>query len=169
MSETLPVFLKRRAERSYRYLQEQIQGLTPEEALQHRRQHWQDHKWGLGQDGSIAGIVYHVAAWKQMTLPIFASGGQPLLREEFDAGAAPAGDDWPGIADWLTQVGRAWSAELAALPEAAFDEMREWEGHPMPLAAFVVEMVEHDIQHAAQIEYLRQELAAHAKEKENIR
>src|SRR5262245_15663768 len=108
MTETLPAFFKRRAERSYRYLLEQIENLTPEEALRNRRQDWPDHKWGLGQNGSIAGIVYHVAAWKQMTLPVFAPGGRARTREEFDPATAPALEDWPGIVAWLKQVGGDW-------------------------------------------------------------
>ncbi len=156
MPETLTEFVKRRAERSYRYLLRQIEGLTPEEALQDRRPAWPDQRWGIGQNGSIAGIIYHVAAWKQMTLPLFAPGGQALTREEFAATGAPALDDWPGLVAWLRQVGDAWNAELARLPDAAFDDLREWEGTTLPLIRLVVEMYEHDIQHAAQIEYLRE-------------
>ncbi|HLK57365.1 MAG TPA: DinB family protein [Chthonomonadaceae bacterium] len=158
MAETLPTFLKRRAERSYRYLREQIEGLTAEEALTHYRADWPDHRWGIGQNGSIAGIVYHVATWKQLTLPVFAPGGRTLTREEFDVNAAPAPDDWAGITAWLEQIGDTWGRTLAALPDPAFDETRLWEGHSLPLSSFVVEMLEHDIQHAAQIEYLRQAL-----------
>ena len=160
MPETLPIFLKRRAARSYRYLLEQTADLTSEEARKHRRTEWADHKWGIGQDGSIAGIIYHVAAWKQMTLPVFAPGGQALTRKEFDAAAAPSPDDWPAILAWLQQIGAAWIAALESLSETDFDADREWEGHVLPLSSFIVEMYEHDIQHAAQIEYLRQELRA---------
>ena len=168
MPETLATFLKRRAERSFIALLKHLEGLTEEEALFHRDARWPDQPWGIGQNGSIAGIAYHVAAWKQMTLPVFAPGGRPLTREEFDSGAAPAPDDWTGITVWLKQIGTTWNAALAALPESAFDETREWEGRPLPLASFVVEMYEHDIQHASQIEYLRQAITAHLQKKENL-
>ncbi len=156
--ETLATFLKYRAERSYRYLMAQIDGLSAEEALAGSRADWPDHAWGIGQNGSIAGIVFHVAAWKQMTLPIFQPGGRPLTREEFDTDTAPALDDWQGIQAWLKQVGMAWSAELAALPPEAFERELPWEGtdRTIPLWKFIAEMYEHDIQHASQIEYLRQ-------------
>jgi hypothetical protein len=156
MPETLAAFVKGRAERSLRKFLEQIEGLTPEEALRDRLANWPGQRWGIGQDGSIAGIVYHVAAWKQMTLPLLRPGGQALTQETFDYEAAPNRDDWEGIAAWCQQVGTAWNAELARLPEAAFEETRAWEGMTLALGRIIVEMVEHDIQHAAQIEYLRQ-------------
>jgi hypothetical protein len=155
--ETLAAFLKNRAERSYRSLLSQIDGLSATEALAGRAPDWPDHPFGIGQNGSIAGIVYHVAAWKQMTLPIFQPDGRPLSRAEFDADTVPALDDWQGIQAWLKQVGMAWSAELALLQVAAFDRLVAWEGTNLTVANFVVEMVEHDIQHASQIEYLRQQ------------
>jgi hypothetical protein len=156
MSESLPAFLKKRTRRSYRHLLEQIEGLTPAEALQDRLPGWPDHRWGIGQDGSIAGIVYHVAAWKQMTLPLFPPGGRAITRAEFDTGGAPNADDWQGIAAWFKQVGAAWNTALARLPEATFEETRDWEGTTLTLARIVVEMLEHDVQHASQIAYLRQ-------------
>jgi hypothetical protein len=156
--ESLATFLKHRAERSFRHLLTQIEGLSAAEALAGSRQDWPDHRWGIGQNGSIAGIVYHVAAWKQLGLPVFQPGGQPLTRADFDADSAPALDDWQGIQSWLKQVGMAWSAELAALRDEDLETLLRWEGtnHTITMAKFVAEMYEHDIQHTAQIEYLRQ-------------
>lgn len=154
--ETLAAFLKRRAERSFRYLLLQLKEVTPEMALYDSHPDWPDHRWGIGQNGSIAGIVYHLAAWKQMTLPLFRPEGKPLTRAEFDLDSAPAPDDWTGILAWLKQVGTAWLAELAALPDEALDATREWEGETMTLAKVVVEMMEHDVYHTGQIEYLKQ-------------
>ena len=124
--ETLANFIKKRAEHSYGYLLAQIESLSPEEALAGSRSDWPDHRWGVGQNGSIAGIVYHVAAWKQLTLPLFQPGGRPLNREEFDTDAAPALDDWQSIRAWFKQVGMAWRAELAELPVEAFDTSITW-------------------------------------------
>ena len=156
--EALAAFLKKRAEHSYRYLLAQIEGLSAAEALAGSRSDWPDHRWGIGQNGSIAGIVYHVAAWKQMTLPVFEAEGRPLLREEFDTDAAPALDDWQGIQAWLKQVGMAWNAELAAFPVEGFGNPVTWGSATLTVGEYVVEMYEHDIQHASQIEYLRQRL-----------
>src|SRR5687767_10952260 len=102
---TLATFLKHRAERNFRLLIKAIHNLTPEEALYDLHPGWPDHRWGIGQNGSIAGIVYHVAAWKQMSLPLFQPEGRILTREEFDTARAPAPEDWPGILAWLKQVG----------------------------------------------------------------
>jgi uncharacterized damage-inducible protein DinB len=154
--ETLAAFLTRRAERSFRYLLLQLKEVTPEMALRDAHPDWPDHRWGIGQDGSIAGIVYHLAAWKRMTLPMLHPEGKPLTRDEFDFESAPASDDWAGILAWLKQIGTAWQAELARLPDVALDETREWEGETMPLAKIVVEMMEHDVYHTGQIEYLKQ-------------
>jgi hypothetical protein len=161
--ETLPTFIKRRAERSFRYLLEQIEGVTEAEALQGRRSDWPDHRWGIGQDGSIAGIVYHVAAWKQMTLPLFQPGGRALERPEFDPSQAPSPNDWPGIVTWLKKVGTEWNTGLAELSEANFEEPRAWEGTTLPLGRFCIELYEHDVQHAAQIEYLRTRIETQRK------
>jgi hypothetical protein len=154
--ETLADFLKGRARRSFHKLLEQVEGVTPAAARRDFRPNWPDQRWGIGQNGSIAGIVYHVAAWKQMTLPLFRTGGRALTREEFDPNTAPAPDDWPGLVAWLKRAGLNWSRAVNRLPEAAFDETQEWEGMTLTLGRIIVEMVEHDIQHAAQIEYLRQ-------------
>lgn len=158
--ETLPAFLKARAVRHLRHLLAEIEGLSVQEALRFRRDDWPDHRWGIGQNGSIAGIVYHVAAWKQLTLPFLLPGGQGLTRADFDPTTVPSPDDWKGICAWLRQIGEEWNSTLETLPEGAFEENREFEGATFTLAGFVVEMVEHDLQHMAQIEYLRQRLAA---------
>ena len=152
MADTLPTFLKQRAERSYRNLLEQLAGLTSEDAMRGRRSDWPDHPWGIGQDGSIAGIVFHVAAWKQLTLPLF-QGQTAIMRVPLDE--TPNLDDWQGILAWLKQVGTAWNAELAYLPKDVFEETRDWGGKPISVARLIAECYEHDIQHASQIEFLR--------------
>jgi hypothetical protein len=154
--ETLADFLKGRAKRSFRKLLEQVEGVTPEEALRDLRPNWPDQRWGIGQNGSIAGLVYHVAAWKQMTLPLFRSGSRALMREEFDPNTVPATDDWPGLVAWLKRAGLNWNRAVNRLPEAAFDETRAWDGMTLTLGKIIVEMIEHDVQHTAQIAYLRQ-------------
>lgn len=156
MPETLPAFLKRRAVRNLAYLLREAEAVSADTALRSRRPDWPDQPWGIGQDGSIAGIAYHVAAWKSLTLPIFDPHGKPLSRADFDSAAAPAPNDWPGILAWLRRTGEEWNRALHALPEAEFDSPREWSGTQITVTDFVVEMIEHDVQHAAQIEYLAQ-------------
>ena len=63
---------------------------------------------------------------------------------------------WADYLAWFQQVGAAWNAALSALSEADFDAVRQWDGTTLTLAKLIVEIYEHDIQHAAQLEYLRQ-------------
>lgn len=156
MVNSQAAFLRTRAPRSFRSLLAELEGVTAHDANQFRTENWPDHRWGIGQNGSIAGIVYHVAAWKQLTLPVFEPGGRSLTRSEFDASLAPAIDDWPGICSWLHTVGGQWESRILELDDDEFDSTRDWEGSSLPLSSFVVEMVEHDIQHAAQIAYIKQ-------------
>ena len=160
MPETRAHYLCKRAHRSFRHLWKQTQGLTSEQAFAFSDKNWPDQTWGIGQNGSIAGIVYHVAAWKQLTLPLFLPDGAAGGRSDFDASLAPASTDWPAIVAWLEQIGASWLEHLNLLQEAEFEAMRVWEGKTISLAEYVSEMLEHDIQHAAQIEYLRQRLQA---------
>ena len=77
MPESLTAYLKHRAERSLVYLLREAEAVGEVDAFRGRRADWPDQPWGIGQDGSIAGIVYHVAAWKQLALPMFARNGKP--------------------------------------------------------------------------------------------
>ncbi len=158
MHETLPDYLKKRVERSFRHLLLQVESVPEEDAFRFRYPDWAPHRWGIGQDGSIAGIVYHVAAWKAMTLPVFLPGGRVYGLPDFDRAAAPDPGDWTGIKKWLLEVGTAWNAAVEALSDSDFDIIHEWEGATMPLSLLITEIMEHDIQHASQIEYLRQRL-----------
>lgn len=158
MPPSLPQFLKSRAERNFSYLLREVGATTAEEARRFASNDWVPHKWGIGQNGSIAGIVYHVAAWKSLSLSLFEP--VPLLRvaEDFDPATAPAMDDWEGVVMWLREVGTQWNEALGALPESEFDRPCPWEESPIPIWEVAVEFIEHDVQHAAQIEYLRQRL-----------
>ena len=155
MTDTLDLHLKRRAAHALRDFKRSIEGLTEEEARRDGRPSWPGQKWGLGQDGSIAGIVYHVAAWKSLSLPLLKGEPAPPM-EQFDSARVAGHNDWTGIVAWFLEIADEWNAAVASLPEEAFDEQRELEGQTMTLAALVTEIYEHDLQHAAQIDYLRQ-------------
>ncbi len=158
MSPSLPQFLKQRAERNFAHLLREVSAVTAEEALRFASDEWRPHKWGIGQNGSIAGIVYHIAAWKSLSLPLFEP--TPSLREtaDFDPATAPERDDWEGVVNWLRDVGERWSRALGGLSDSDFDRLCPWEKEPIPLWEFVVEFIEHDVQHSSQIEYLRQRI-----------
>ncbi|MCS6776688.1 MAG: DinB family protein [Chloroherpetonaceae bacterium] len=161
--QALAEYLKHRAERSFRAVLKALEYISPEQARRDHHDRWPDHIYGIGQDGSIAGIVYHLAAWKQLTLPLFQPGGRALSRHEFDPSAAPALDDWFNLVAWYKQVGTAWQAELERLPPEALTETRRWEGHEITMPQFIAELYEHDVYHLAQIEYLLQKHRADAQ------
>lgn len=156
MTESLSDYLKRRAERCLAYLLREAEAVSAEDAVRGRRDDWPGQAWGIGQDGSIAGIVTHVAVWKQLSLPALKEGGQALSAEAFDTASAPDPADWPALVAWLREIGGAWNAALNALPEPDFDRRLDWQGFPLTIADLASKMIQHDVQHAAQIEYLRQ-------------
>jgi hypothetical protein len=156
MSESLPAYLKRRAARSLAYLLREAEQVSTADAFRGRRDDWPPQPWGIGQDGSIAGIACHVAAWKHLTLPLLTGAGVAAPRASFDLRAHVDPDDWPAILSWLRATGGAWNAAVDSLPEAEFDAIREWEGAQVTVAKIATELIQHDVQHAAQIEYLRQ-------------
>ncbi len=158
MAEKLVDFLKKRATRSFRDILREVEGLTPEQALHGRSKNWPSQKWGVGQDGSIAGIVYHVAAWKQMSLKILDPTISVVQSELFDLASAPSPDDWEGILRWLRSIGEEWNAAIQNLPPEEFDVRKVWEDESMLISDYIAHLYEHNLQHASQIEYLKQTL-----------
>jgi predicted O-methyltransferase YrrM len=159
--------LQKRAKKALRYLLREVHAITEEQAHLYASPHWESHKYGIGQNGSIAGIAYHVAAWKQLSLPLLKGENVDYTGDftaiDFNAQGAPAQDDWQGIVRWLETVGEEWNTALHALTEADLDSLRPWEGDPIPLWEFVAEFIDHDLQHASQIEYLHQRMTAEAQ------
>src|SRR5437868_6975462 len=103
MPETLPEYLRRRAVRSFRYLLREAESVSTEDALRFVSHDWPSHRFGIGQNGSMAGIVFHVAAWKQLTLPLFETRGTWIPVDSFDYSLAPAPDDWTALLAWLRE------------------------------------------------------------------
>ncbi len=155
---SLPSYLRIEARKSFHRLMKQVERTTEQEASLFRTHDWPDHRHGIGQDGSIGGIVYHLAAWKQLTLPLFEPDSPPVSRQNFDPGLYPLVSAWPQLVDWLRSVGNAWLERLDRLNDLEFFDTREWEGVTITLAEYVTEMHSHDIQHASQIEYLHQRI-----------
>jgi hypothetical protein len=151
----IPELLRSRAHRWFCRLCNELTDLTNEQALAGSRADWPRHAYGIGQNGSIAGIIYHVAAWKTMTLPAL-TGGTMIPLQEFDESQAPEATDWPGIRTWLEEIGQRWNEALDSLPDERFDESLSWEGRSILMTAFLLEMIDHDVQHSSQIEYIKQ-------------
>lgn len=158
MSLSLREFLVHRAEHGLNYLLREVEPLSEAEAFRYRDPNWVPHKYGIGQDGSIAGIVFHVVAWKALTLSLFTAGSGWEDLPDFESITTPNGDDWQAILSWLREVGAEWNGALAKVTDEELGDLRPWVGNPIPVWQFVIEMIDHDVQHASQVEYLRQRM-----------
>ena len=155
---SLAQHLKKFAQKAYDYLLKEAQNVSPADSRRFASENWPAHTYGIGQDGSIAGIVYHVAAWKTLTLPMFAEGGTLMSMAAFHELDTPDVDDYLEVLAWLRETGDAWNAALLALPSDKLFDTRQWGTQTVTLADYIDEMGQHDIQHAAQLEYLQQRL-----------
>ena len=136
---------------AYRAIRQAVEGLNEAQAYEGARPDWRRYRWGVGLDGSIAGIVWHAAAWKQ----IFAAG---LETGTFaaESEAAPADREWATLRDWLADGQAHLQTLFQGLSDATLAEVREWEGIHAPVARLLSFVIEHDVYHAGQIELLRQ-------------
>jgi uncharacterized damage-inducible protein DinB len=148
---TLREHLERQLRGGYRAMVRAIEGLTEGQAREGGQADWRRYRWGSGLDGSIAGIVWHAALWKQN----FAQG---LETGEFppEASLAPPGTDWESLQAWVVEGQTRLERAFERLSEAELAEPREWEGMTEPLARLFSYIIEHDFYHAGQIELLRQ-------------
>jgi uncharacterized damage-inducible protein DinB len=136
---------------AYRNMARAIEGLTEEQTRAGARPDWRRYQWGSGLDGSIAGIVWHAALWKQN----FAEGlGTGVFPSE--ESITPPSTDWDGLRRWLADGQTRLEAAVTRLTEAELGEAWEWEGMVKPLVRFLTYIIEHDSYHAGQIELLRQ-------------
>ena len=156
MTETANQFLRRRTERSLRHFLELIKKIRPENALRDFQPNWKDHQWGIGQDGSIAGIVIHVAGWMLLTKSLFEAHGTALVRSDFEDQNVPQKEDWSAVLTWTEQIFQEWTMALQNTPDSEFAGKRDWEGEDITLQSYIVEMYEHAVYHQGQIEYLLQ-------------
>jgi uncharacterized damage-inducible protein DinB len=150
-------YLRHRAVSSHRELIRALEGVTEHEAGAGSDPGWKRHRWGTGLDGSIAGIVHHVAAWKHA----FVEGllGRPIPdAEEVPPPSDPSGGtSWPLLRLWLDEAGDRLAAALEGLTPAELDRevtVLEW---IYPVYRLVSILIEHDHYHAGQINLLRQQ------------
>lgn len=138
---------------AYRRFQESLHGLTEAEAKAGARGDWRQYRFGTGLDGSIQGIVRHVATWKHAAAAGLASGTFPAAE-----GVLPEALSWASLLEALSAGHARLAAELARCTEEELDRPVTWEGHPMPVHVLLAHMIEHDQYHAGQINLLRQQL-----------
>ena len=78
---TLREHLRWQLRGGYRSVKRAMQDLTEAQALEGARADWRRYRWGSGLDGSIAGIVWHVALWKRNFHNLYHAGQIELLRQ----------------------------------------------------------------------------------------
>ncbi len=156
--DALADYLKATARSAFDYLKKESDSVLEIDARRYASSNWPLQRFGIGQDGSISGIVYHVASWKVLTLPMFSQNGTMMEMSVFDALPKPPVEEYGAVRRWLAEAGENWDRALAALPAASLTEVRYWGSAEIPLTGYIEEMTRHDIQHAAQIEYLKQRI-----------
>lgn len=144
--------LRRRLPAAYRQLSRAFAGVADADAAAGARGDWQQYRFGVGLDGSIRGIILHVAAWKRAAAEGLESGSFPPVEE-----ALPEALNWEEL---LGALGREQARLEATLEKLAPEDLERevvWEGQPMTTAEVFTHLLEHDQYHAGQINLLRQQ------------
>jgi uncharacterized damage-inducible protein DinB len=137
---------------AYRRLQESLAGLSAPEAATGEREDWRRYRFGVGLNGSIAGIVHHVATWKLAAAEGLRSGSFPNAES-----VLPPGITWEALLAALAEGQQRLTDALEHLSEEDLTASVNWEGHPMPVHTLVAHLIEHDQYHTGQINLLRQQ------------
>jgi uncharacterized damage-inducible protein DinB len=137
--------------RAYRGLVRAIDGLSESQAGEGARSDWRRYRWGSGLDGSIAGIVRHVALWKQNLARGLETGTFPA-----EESLTPPAAGWEALQEWLTDGQERLERAMERCSRAELAEAREWEGMTAPVSRLLSYLIEHDFYHTGQIELLRQ-------------
>jgi uncharacterized damage-inducible protein DinB len=138
---------------AFRRFLESLQGLSESEAGAGAQGDWRQYRFGTGLNGSIQGIVRHVATWKQAAAAGLASGTFPPAET-----VLPEALSWEALLEALAEGQTRLEAELARRTEEELESPVIWEGYPMPVHVLLAHMIEHDQYHAGQINLLRQQL-----------
>jgi uncharacterized damage-inducible protein DinB len=149
---TLREHLADRQRAMFRRLLEAIEGLTEADAAAGARPDWRRYRWGSGLDGSIAGIVRHVATWKHLCAATIETGSFPG-----EASVAAPGAGWPALQEWLVSGQQRLQALLAGTSDGDLERAIAFEEQTQSARSLFVHLIEHDVYHAGQINLLRQQ------------
>jgi uncharacterized damage-inducible protein DinB len=144
--------LKARTAAAYRQLAKSLAGLPPEDALRGADPRWRQYRHGIGLDGSIAGIVRHVATWKHAAAEGVTTGAFPSPE-----GLHPPGPEWADLHAWLEEGQARLVRVLEGLDPADLERAVRWDGQPLILLDVYTHLIEHDQYHAGQVNLLRQQ------------
>jgi uncharacterized damage-inducible protein DinB len=153
---TIHAFLKHRLDHAYRELERSLAGVDDVEARWGADPHWRRFRHGAGLDGSIQGIVRHVAAWKHVVSDGLDSGTDAFPDAE---AVLPHEEGWAGLRAWLGSGQMRLLRDLGEIAPDGLERTVTLEGESLPLHALFALMLEHDHYHAGQINLLRQQFA----------
>ena len=120
---TLQEHLRRQLRGGFRAVSKAIAGLTEAQAGEGAQPGWRRHRWGSGLDGSVAGIIWHLALWKQNFAQGLGTGTFPA-----EESIAPPAAGWDALEAWLADGQARLEAAFESLSAADLAETREWEG-----------------------------------------
>jgi uncharacterized damage-inducible protein DinB len=146
-------YLTARTHSAWRQLRESLEGLGEPQATAGVHPDWPGSRFGVGLNGSIAGIVRHLTAWKQA-----AAGAAEGYFPHADPARLEA-LEWTQLLMELNTAHAAVEQALEACPDTALETQVMWEGHSMPLWKVFSHLLEHDHYHAGQINLIRQHQA----------
>lgn len=92
MVTVLHAYLLERLHTGFREFDRAAAGLTESQSRIATDPNWRRYRWGIGLNGSIAGIVRHVAAWKEIAAAGVESGRFPADNE-----VRPEAAGWEGL------------------------------------------------------------------------
>ncbi len=145
-------YLQRALARGYREFAHSLDQLSAEEARAGSRPDWRRFRFGTGLDGSIAGILIHVTAWKHVVADGLATGTFP------DPEAVLLPDpDWPALLEWLARGHARLLRELEQQSEADLERVYNLEGETLSAVSLFTIAIEHDHYHAGQVNLIRQQ------------
>lgn len=138
---------------AYRRLRESLHGLSADQATAGAQTNWRRYRFGVGLDGSISGIVHHVATWKLAAAAGLRCGSFPNAEH-----VLPRDISWDDLLAALNAGQQRLVYELELLSEEGLDVLVTWEGQAMSIHALFAHLIEHDQYHTGQINLLRQQL-----------
>jgi uncharacterized damage-inducible protein DinB len=147
----LHAYLKERLRNGRRELTQALAGIEAADAVRGASPSWRRYRYGVGLDGSIAGIVRHVGAWKHAIAAGIPGGAFP------DPEAVAMPEDWTSLLASLEVGHEAAEQALARVSEPELEHALELEGDPMPIHELFSILIDHDHYHAGQINLLRQQ------------
>ena len=127
-----------------------VENLPEEDALRDSRPDWPRHDYWVGQDGSIAGIVHHLAAWRDAYCELLRG------RNVEPTDLHPPAAGWPGLKQWLAESADDWLSLVESIPESESEVPLNVPGVSLGLTPLKMmwEMLEHEIEHSGQITYI---------------